>query len=271
MEMLFYLKGNYKVFKKCVRCENGFRTKPSSRKQFCTFECYNLYKRELNTYICEYCGESYYRTKKKEESTKRSFCSHACHGKFQTGKNNHMWKGGKVEKECVICDKIFIVSLKRSKEKNKGIVCSNKCVAALSAMRAKEIRYCTVCNEEFVINKGMLNKYCSRECADLAHSFLMRGEGNTNYVDGNSHRRHPHEFNNKLKKVIRLRDNYTCQICGVIEEVDYYRALDVHHADYDKTNNEESNLISLCKKCHSRTNGNREYWKRRLSKLLNVK
>lgn len=254
----------------CVRCEKEFKAKPSSGTQFCAFKCYNLYKREQNTYSCEYCGGSYYRTKGHEKRTKRSFCSHACHGKFQTGKNNPMWNGGKVNKQCVICDKIIIVLLRKSKEKNRGLVCSNKCVAALSAMRAKEIRYCTVCNEEFVINKGMLNKYCSRECADLAHSFLMRGEGNTNYVDGNSHRRHPYEFNSRLKKIIRLRDKYACQVCGEIEGVDYDKALDVHHISYNKNDNEKSNLISLCNVCHSRTNGKRDYWKERLSNLLSV-
>lgn len=30
-------------------------------------------------------------------------------------------------------------------------------------------------------------------------------------------------------------------------------ALDVHHIDFDKNNNEEYNLITLCKQCHNKT------------------
>jgi hypothetical protein len=36
--------------------------------------------------------------------------------------------------------------------------------------------------------------------------------------------------------------------------------LDIHHIDYDKNNLQENNLISLCQKCHGKTNFNREYW-----------
>ena len=38
------------------------------------------------------------------------------------------------------------------------------------------------------------------------------------------------------------------------------RKLDVHHIDYDKKNNDPKNLISLCRKCHMKTNKNRKYW-----------
>jgi len=48
----------------------------------------------------------------------------------------------------------------------------------------------------------------------------------------------------------RQRDNYTCQRCGITED-ELGRALDVHHIDDDKENNEQSNLLSLCHSCHS--------------------
>ena len=38
--------------------------------------------------------------------------------------------------------------------------------------------------------------------------------------------------------------------------------LDVHHIDYDKTNCDPNNLVSLCDSCHAKTGfGNRERWK----------
>jgi len=35
----------------------------------------------------------------------------------------------------------------------------------------------------------------------------------------------------------------------------------VHHIDYNKRNNEETNLISLCKSCHADSNYDRDIWK----------
>ncbi|NQU99405.1 MAG: HNH endonuclease [Parcubacteria group bacterium] len=37
--------------------------------------------------------------------------------------------------------------------------------------------------------------------------------------------------------------------------------LSIHHIDYNKQNNNPNNLISLCRKCHVKTNFNRNYWK----------
>ncbi len=73
------------------------------------------------------------------------------------------------------------------------------------------------------------------------------------------------EFNNELKEKIRKRDNYTCQNCNTIEEehlIVCNRVLEVHHIDYNKKNNNMNNLITLCKKCHVKTNFNRNYWEK---------
>lgn len=66
-------------------------------------------------------------------------------------------------------------------------------------------------------------------------------------------------FNEILKEQIRKRDNYTCQMldCGAVQNG---RKFPVHHSDYDKRNNEDSNLITLCHSCHPKTNANRKYW-----------
>lgn len=218
---------------------------------------------------CGYCGKVIERwNSKRNRQVKVPFCNHKCQGEYQRGKNNHMWKGGKAKKECLICKEIYFTKIGKSENRK---TCSKKCQGEWLALKTKEMRNCELCNEEFVVNRSSFQQFCSRECADLCHGLNMRGEGNPNYVDGKADRRHPYEFNNKLKRAIRLRDNYTCQICEVIEGIDYDRALDTHHIDYDKNHNEEDNLISLCNKCHSRTNGKREYWKERLSNLLNVK
>jgi len=67
------------------------------------------------------------------------------------------------------------------------------------------------------------------------------------------------EFDNALKEQVRFRDKYKCQVCGC-PQIENGRQLDVHHIDYNKRNNILNNLVSLCRKCHMKTNYNREEW-----------
>jgi hypothetical protein len=85
------------------------------------------------------------------------------------------------------------------------------------------------------------------------------GKNSPNWQGGLSFFPYSLKFNGDLKRSIRERDNFTCQECGV-EENKNQKKLSIHHIDYDKENCSESNLISLCKPCHSKTNGNRDYW-----------
>ena len=94
----------------------------------------------------------------------------------------------------------------------------------------------------------------------------VKGENNGNWKGGKSFEVYPIEFNELLKEKIRTRDNHTCQVCNIKqEEVD--RRLCVHHIDYDKMNNDPSNLITLCKTHHSKTNFNRDYWEKHFTIL----
>jgi len=72
-------------------------------------------------------------------------------------------------------------------------------------------------------------------------------------------------FNIEFKDLIRKRDNFQCQICGCPEK-ECLRKLDIHHIDYNKKNDNPSNLISLCIGCHTRTTHKRNHWKNLLEK-----
>jgi hypothetical protein len=50
-------------------------------------------------------------------------------------------------------------------------------------------------------------------------------------------------------------------MCGV-PETECKSKLAIHHIDYFKQNISQFNLISLCKRCHTKTNFNREHWKK---------
>jgi len=88
---------------------------------------------------------------------------------------------------------------------------------------------------------------------------------NSNWRGGISFEEYGREFNNKLKEKIKQRDDYTCQLCNKI-----FKLL-LHHIDYDKKNNCDENLISLCRQCHTKTNFNRTYWTKYFQNLLENK
>lgn len=54
-----------------------------------------------------------------------------------------------------------------------------------------------------------------------------------------------------VSRVIRHRDNYTCQRCG--DARGRRGLLHVHHVDCDKQNNDPANLVTLCPPCHMTT------------------
>lgn len=80
-----------------------------------------------------------------------------------------------------------------------------------------------------------------------------------NWQGGKSFEPYGVEFNRELKEEIRRRDNFTCQECGFNQE-QLRCTLDVHHIDFNKQNNQQNNLISLCKSCHTKTQFNRQNW-----------
>jgi len=85
------------------------------------------------------------------------------------------------------------------------------------------------------------------------------GVDNPNWNGGIQFIPYPLGWNKTFKEQIRYRDSYTCQMCGC-SELENIKTLSVHHIDYDKKNIKENNLISLCRKCHTKTNYNRKYW-----------
>jgi len=91
----------------------------------------------------------------------------------------------------------------------------------------------------------------------------LLGEKNPNWRGGKSFEPYAIEFNNNLKKQIKLRDGHVCQLCK--EYIPKYKSkkekfLSIHHIDYNKKNNETNNLITLCNFCNSSVNKNRVDW-----------
>lgn len=93
----------------------------------------------------------------------------------------------------------------------------------------------------------------------------LTGEKSLFWKGGISFEPYGIEFNRELRETIRKRDNYRCQECFRHQDELYSKSgrkykLMIHHIDYNKTNNNENNLISLCRNCHVQTNWNRDNW-----------
>ena len=84
------------------------------------------------------------------------------------------------------------------------------------------------------------------------------GPRSSNWKGGIGRRKgsYPYTFSTKLKDKIKARDNYECQnpTCTKKDDV-----MTIHHIDYDKFHNEETNLITLCRVCNSKANYNKSF------------
>ncbi len=82
----------------------------------------------------------------------------------------------------------------------------------------------------------------------------MSGENHPCWMGGISKSPYPTDWTEILKRAIRQRDSYTCQLCGKEP------SIMIHHIDYDKKNCDSINLVTLCSSCHMKTNHHRDYW-----------
>ncbi len=165
------------------------------------------------------------------------------------GENNPRYKHGNSIKElkiCQTCRKKFIGYRSRK-------YCSKKCGGI--GRENHILRTCPICNKTFTIfkaNERIVN-FCSRSC--LGKSRI--GEKNSYWKGGFGKFPYPFNFNKELKELIRKRDNYKCQLCGV-PQVEHIIKFSVHHIDHNKNNLNPENLISLCRNCHGRVNAHPE-------------
>lgn len=165
------------------------------------------------------------------------------------------------------------------------IFCSPRCKAEYGKS-SRVTKPCTWCGNpvtKIAAHQKQKNFFCDADCYHKWHAenakhlvgpdhphFGKRGHETPNWKGGTSLEPYGEDFNSDLKLRVRRRDDFTCQLCGAKENG---RKLDCHHIDYDKQNNSETNLITLCREngCHQKTNGRRAYWTKYFQTLLTEK
>ena len=98
---------------------------------------------------------------------------------------------------------------------------------------------------------GLIPKTAFKKGSKLSKEQIEKMKGRIPWNKLESREPYPYEFNNILKLQIRRRDSFKCQLCS-IEQKELNERLIVHHIDFDKNNNSEDNLISLCRSCHGK-------------------
>jgi hypothetical protein len=75
----------------------------------------------------------------------------------------------------------------------------------------------------------------------------------------------------EYKADIKKRDGYTCQHCGITEQLSlivYGRVLCIHHINYTKKDCGPHNLITTCCSCNAKANTNRSEWQIYYEKII---
>lgn len=100
---------------------------------------------------------------------------------------------------------------------------------------------------------GPLKSYGAKRCLPCSQAVPKKtvGKNNGKWKGGIMFAPYPIGWNKYLKEAIRKRDNYKCQDCGV-PQMECVEKLHVHHIDYNKNNLDISNLICLCRRCHTK-------------------
>ena len=97
------------------------------------------------------------------------------------------------------------------------------------------------------------------------NSERFKGEKHWNWKGGMSFEPYSVNWTESLRRSIRERDHYACQLC---EKQQGDRAFSIHHIDYNKKNCNPDNLITLCVSCNTKVNQNRNYWIKLFKNLL---
>ncbi len=218
--------------------------------------------------VCHICGKEFFTRDKRDVK----YCSRACYYKSRIGHKTSEETKAKIGKANkgkpnFFKGKIRPISMRMKLRKSLAVVHSGKRIN----------RVCPVCNSIFKVYNSAIKigegKYCSKNCSEVSrlgiptwnkgkHPEYVQKENHHNWKGGISFEPYSPAFDQQLKDKVRVRDNFKCQLCGV-PELECRTRLYIHHIDYNKKNTELSNLISLCDKCHGKTNYKREYWKHR--------
>ena len=251
------------VSKACEVCGQEFSGKPSRVKQqrFCSKKCKGIALRTQVTLECATCGKKYKTNPSWAARAVQHYCSPECVSNRPSNK---------VEIACSKCGKSILIWPSRVAY-SKHRFCSKDCHRAWQSEQStgennpqwnSESRTCETCGRQFFRKPSHIARFGGKHCSLSCWGKTRIGSKNSNWRGGTS--RLPYAYNwDKIAASIRVRDEGKCALCNE-------PGRQVHHIDYNRSNNDPANLILLCRRCHSTTNGHREEWTAKLTTLMEV-
>jgi len=217
---------------------------------------------------CEECGGAFSSPSTNKKLLKRRFCSTAC-ARLNNGKNNKGSKRSDLFKQLLSKKlegsgnpfygkshsqeaKIKMSQAKAglpSKRKGKK---QPSTAGDLNPAKRQEVRM--KISKALSVGGGGRHACCKGSLnPNHGNGAKIARDKNPAWIDGRSYGEYGPEYSRALKAKIKKRDNFTCAVCGG-------RGVAVHHIDYDKKNNNQDNLVTLCRSCHGKTGFSRNEW-----------
>jgi 5-methylcytosine-specific restriction endonuclease McrA len=245
----FGLASRKEVELKCNQCGDQFKVKPRQKdRSYCSRKCATKSQQDKIQLECKYCSGQFEVQSYRKGTA--SYCSEECHNEDQRDK---------VELTCEGCGEQFETIRSRVQQGRK--YCSDECAGNAEVERV-EIK-CAQCGTQISVKPSRAERttYCSRECKDESMHDIT-GPAHPRWKGGHE----PYYGKNweKMRKLVRIRDDHTCMRCGRHEK-QLPRELDVHHIvpirEFDSPENANTmeNLVALCQSCHGKvenTEGN---------------
>lgn len=219
--------------KNCEVCGELFISRQSNGKYCKKNGCakialYNSRSSKIYIKNCEICGELFTSRQSHGKSCKKNGC---------IKKAPYIGKSSKIYiKDCEICGELFVTA------KPNILSCSDDCEISRIKIRYQQYR------QKYKNNKNEKNKNtiseCERRVINKVEELIEKATDTRNWSEIDYF--NIGGFNDKLKDMVKDRDDYRCQICG------FESFLEVHHIVPRKFGGSHSleNLITLCTSCH---------------------
>lgn len=196
--------------------------------------------------ICECCNTPFkpkkLATTRKDGYRPNVYCSRRCRSDAELKT--------RVYKNCLICNTEFWHWPAHDQK-----FCSHPCYA--QSLVKSLIVPCAQCGKEFEKRLSAIKRTKTNLCSTTCNTAYKIGQNHPMYVNGKGSKPRGSRWNS-VKKAIKIRDNYTCQMCHTHEK-DLSKKqwrLEIHHIvpfgyfTDEAQANHPKNLITYCHVCH---------------------
>lgn len=216
--------------------------------------------------VCENCGSEFWHKWSRVKKGQGRFCSLSCFNRFQLGnaqenrgkEHAHMWFDETtgimraIWKETDGTSNTTTYARWLYEQTYGSVPDGHRC-----RWRDENQKNCVVENLELIsseqYSKEQSIRLMGHVVSDETKKKISMSHTGKSKWDGFVYDYRYPGFSKWIKKKVRERDSYTCQVCS--KDLRGTKNHRVHHIDGNKKNSSEGNLILVCSLCHSAIHG----------------